>query len=186
PFLSAAHIYATIDQIYSGGTPWECLKVSSNITEYEVWYHNVDHVLTEIFNNSDFKDKFDYHAFTYTDQQGQRWWLDFMSGNYAWGQSDKIYADDHSTDDAMYCGIILSSDKTTISVTTGNIEYHSLYLSITNPHNSVCRVHNQAVVPIAFIVIPKGMYYVKRTQRKVLRVYFSGGTHEETQRQSKY
>lgn len=98
PFLSAAHMYATIDRIHLGGTPWECLKVSPNISgeenppswmraEYEVWYRNVDHVLTEMLDNSDFKDKFDYRAFTYTDQRGQRRWSDFMSGNYAWGQS---------------------------------------------------------------------------------------------------
>lgn len=31
PFLSAAHMYATIDQIQSGGTPWECLKVSPDV-----------------------------------------------------------------------------------------------------------------------------------------------------------
>ena len=91
-------MYATIDRIDSGGTPWECLKVSPNIdgeenppswmrAEYEVWYRNVDHVLTEMLNNPDFKDKFDYRAFTYVDQQGQRQWSDFMSGNYAWHQS---------------------------------------------------------------------------------------------------
>lgn len=57
----------------------------------------------------------------------------------------------------MYCGIILGSDKTTVSVATGNVEYHPLYLSITNPHNSVRRAHNQAVVPIAFLAIPKGV-----------------------------
>ena len=57
----------------------------------------------------------------------------------------------------MYCGIILGSDKTTVSVATGNVEYHPLYLSISNPHNSVRRAHNQAVIPIAFLAIPKGM-----------------------------
>jgi len=57
----------------------------------------------------------------------------------------------------MYCGIILGSDKTTVSVATGNVEYHPLYLSISNPHNTVRRAHNQAVIPIAFLAIPKGM-----------------------------
>ncbi|KAG9317724.1 hypothetical protein JVU11DRAFT_1940 [Chiua virens] len=82
PFLFAAHMYATIDQIQSGGAPWECMKVSPNMNrdenlpswkraEYEVWYCDVDCVLTKMLDNADFKDKFDYRSFTYTDSQGQ-------------------------------------------------------------------------------------------------------------------
>ncbi|KAI0287589.1 hypothetical protein B0F90DRAFT_1605348, partial [Multifurca ochricompacta] len=56
---------------------------------------------------------------------------------------------------AMYCPIILGSDKTTVSVATGHVEYHPLYLSIGNIHNTVCRAHHNAIVPIAFLAIPK-------------------------------
>ena len=56
----------------------------------------------------------------------------------------------------MYCPIILGSDKTTVSVATGQVEYHPLYLSIGNPHNGVRRAHRNAVTPIAFLAIPKG------------------------------
>jgi len=56
----------------------------------------------------------------------------------------------------MYCPIILGSDKTTVSVATGNVEYHPLYLSIGNVHNSLCQAHRNAVIPIAFLAIPKG------------------------------
>jgi hypothetical protein len=55
----------------------------------------------------------------------------------------------------MYCPIILGSDKTTVSVATGHVEYHPLYLSIGNPHNAVRRAHRNAVTPIAFLAIPK-------------------------------
>ena len=55
----------------------------------------------------------------------------------------------------MYCPIILGSDKTTVSVATGHVEYHPLYLSIGNPHNTVRRAHRNAVTPIAFLAIPK-------------------------------
>ena len=58
----------------------------------------------------------------------------------------------------MYCPIILGSDKTTVSVGTGNVEYHPLYLSIGNPHNSVRCAHQNVVTPIAFLAIPKGEY----------------------------
>lgn len=55
----------------------------------------------------------------------------------------------------MYCGVILGSDKMTVSVATGHVEYHLLYLSIGNPHNSIRRAHQNAVTPIGFLAIPK-------------------------------
>ena len=97
--MSAYHMYATIDQIRLGGTPWECLTVSQEegpeeenpptwkMAEYQVWFRNVDCVIANMLNNPDFKNQFDYHPFIYTDSQGQRRWMDFMSGNYAWRQS---------------------------------------------------------------------------------------------------
>ena len=57
----------------------------------------------------------------------------------------------------MYCPIILGSDKTTVSVATGNVEYHPLYLSLGNIHNAARRGHRNGVIPIAFLAIPKGM-----------------------------
>ncbi len=55
----------------------------------------------------------------------------------------------------MYIGVILGSDKTTVSVATGNVEYHPLYISIGNIHNSARRGHRNAVIPIGFLAIPK-------------------------------
>ena len=55
----------------------------------------------------------------------------------------------------MYCPIILGSDKTTVSVATGQVEYHPVYLLIGNPHNAVRRAHRNAVIPIAFLPILK-------------------------------
>jgi hypothetical protein len=55
----------------------------------------------------------------------------------------------------MYCPIILGSDKTTVSVATGHVEYHPLYLSISNPHNTVRHAHRNAVIPITFLAILK-------------------------------
>ena len=40
---------------------------------------------------------------------------------------------------------------------TGNVEYHPIYLSIGNVHNSIRRAHRNAVVPIGFLAIPKSM-----------------------------
>lgn len=73
---------------------------------------------------------------------------------------DTIFEEDESTDGAMLCPIILGSDKTTVSVATGNVEYHPLYLSIGNVHNTVRRAHRNAVVPIGFLAIPKGLVFL--------------------------
>ena len=68
-----------------------------------------------------------------------------------------IYAEDPVNNNGAMCvPIILGSDKTTVSVGTGDIEYHPLYLSIGTIHNSVRRAHRNGVVPIGFLAIPKG------------------------------
>lgn len=51
--------------------------------------------------------------------------------------------------------IILGADKTTVSVATGHVEYHPLYLTIGNISNALRRAHCNAVVPIGFLAIPK-------------------------------
>ncbi|KAI0289103.1 hypothetical protein B0F90DRAFT_1672605 [Multifurca ochricompacta] len=71
------------------------------------------------------------------------------------GCSDEIFASNADAFGAMYCPIILGCDKTTVSVATGHVEYHPLYLSIGNIHNTIRRAHRNAVVPIAFLAIPK-------------------------------
>jgi hypothetical protein len=55
----------------------------------------------------------------------------------------------------MFVPVILGSDKTTVSVATGNNEYYPLYVSIGNIHNNVRRAHRNGVVLIAFLAIPK-------------------------------
>ena len=67
-----------------------------------------------------------------------------------------IYDNDPTTEGAMYCAVVLGSDKTTVSVATGNVEYHPLYLSVGNIHNEARRGHRNGVIPVAFLAIPKG------------------------------
>jgi len=56
----------------------------------------------------------------------------------------------------MFVPIVLGSDKTVVSVGTGNTEYHPLYLSIGNVHNGARRAHRDAMVVIRFLAQPKG------------------------------
>ena len=55
----------------------------------------------------------------------------------------------------MFVPIILGSDKTTVSVATGQNEYYPLYASIGNIHNNVRRAHCNGLVLIGFLAIPK-------------------------------
>jgi Plavaka transposase len=57
---------------------------------------------------------------------------------------------------AMFVPIILGSDKTTVSVGTGNNEYWPLYGSIGNIHNNIRRAHGSGLVLIGFLAIPHG------------------------------
>jgi Plavaka transposase len=55
----------------------------------------------------------------------------------------------------MFAPVILGSDKTTVSVATGNNEYYPLYASVGNVHNNVRRAHRNALSLIGFLAIPK-------------------------------
>ncbi len=63
---------------------------------------------------------------------------------------------DPATHGSMLMPIVLGADKTTVSVATGNQEYHPLYMSLGNLMNDMRRAHREAVIPIAFLAIPKG------------------------------
>ncbi|KAG1898506.1 uncharacterized protein F5891DRAFT_1190888 [Suillus fuscotomentosus] len=81
-------------------------------------------------------------------------WQDFMSGNWAWNQADKI-SDDPDTHSSTFVPVILGSDKTTVSVATGQNDYYPLYASIRNVRNNVHRAHRNAVAVIGFLAMPK-------------------------------
>lgn len=55
----------------------------------------------------------------------------------------------------MLVPIILGADKTVVSAATGNQEFHPLYASVGNVWNNVRRAHGEAVVPLAFLAVPK-------------------------------
>ncbi|KIM67665.1 hypothetical protein SCLCIDRAFT_20711 [Scleroderma citrinum Foug A] len=107
--------------------------------------------------NPDFADDMDYQPFReYDTKTSTRHWQDFMSGDWAWRQADMI-AQDPDCLGSTFVLIILGSDKTTVSVATGQNNYYPLYLSIGNIHNSVRRAHRNGVVLIGFLAMPKTM-----------------------------
>ena len=89
---------------------------------------------------------------------GEKWYIVLLSlklkiSNFVYLQ-DKI-AKDWNTHGAMIVPIIYGSDKTTVSVATGNNEYWPVYISIGNIHNNVWRAHQDGLVLLRFLPIPK-------------------------------
>ncbi|KAH9008887.1 hypothetical protein EDB84DRAFT_1280891, partial [Lactarius hengduanensis] len=104
--------------------------------------------------NPDFDCEFDYIPFCEFDAKKRRRWQDFMSGDWAWREANRIAADP-TTRGSLLVPLILGSDKTTVSVATDQNEYYPLYLSIGNVRNNVRRAHRNAVVLLGFLAIPK-------------------------------
>ena len=66
-----------------------------------------------------------------------------------------IIAQDVQNHGIVFCPIILGSDKTTVSVATGQNEYYPLYMSNGLIHNNVRQGHRNGVALIALLAIPK-------------------------------
>ncbi len=64
-------------------------------------------------------------------------------------------ARDPKTHGSMFVPIILGSDKTTVSVATGQTDYYPLYLSIGNLHNNIRQSHRGGVALTGFLAIAK-------------------------------
>ncbi|KAI9570938.1 hypothetical protein HD554DRAFT_2203708 [Boletus coccyginus] len=112
----------------SGGTaPW----IDAT---YEVHFRDPQQFAWNILKNPDFKDEIDYTPY------------------HEW-RSTPV----ECTTVAVFVPIILRSDKTMVSVATGQNNYYSLYLSIRNVQNSVRHAHYNAVMLIGFLAIAKSM-----------------------------
>ncbi|KZT70892.1 hypothetical protein DAEQUDRAFT_688244 [Daedalea quercina L-15889] len=166
PFANADDMLATIDAIPHGDAPWYCFEVGyegqlpdgdvpSWMTErYRVWARDIRVIMDILVENEDFDGEVDYAPYSEVKADGSRVLTNLMSGNWAWRQADKI-AEDPTTHGAMFAPFLLASDKTTVSVATGQNEYYPLYISFGNIHNNVRRAHRNAVHVLAFLAIAK-------------------------------
>ncbi|KIJ06930.1 hypothetical protein PAXINDRAFT_91248, partial [Paxillus involutus ATCC 200175] len=122
---------------------------------FDVWYRDPHEVVKNMLANADYKDEMDYAPFREFSSEGdEQQWQDFMSGSWAWSQADEL-ANDPNTHGATFVPIVLGSNKTTVSVGTGNNEYYPLYVSFGNVRNNVRCAHRDAVSVTAFLAIPK-------------------------------
>ncbi|KAF8899566.1 hypothetical protein CPB85DRAFT_1565532 [Mucidula mucida] len=161
PFSDHNHLFNSINAIPFRSAPWKCFQTADDPTlprtaplwmkeRYQIWYRNPDVVIANTLSNPDFAEEFDTRPYVHLGADGKQRWSEFMSGNYSWN-----HADDPTTKGAMYVPIIVGSDKTTVSVMTGNVEYHPLYMMIGNIHGGARRAHRNGVIPIGFLAIPK-------------------------------
>ncbi|KAH9930567.1 hypothetical protein B0H21DRAFT_781092 [Amylocystis lapponica] len=164
-FESTEDMYATIDSIQHGDAPWETFTVryggpltpdspSWKRAEYHVHCRNTRTVAHNMLANKDFHNHFDYVPFQEYTAPDTTQFSNVMSGQWAYTQATRI-ASDPQTHGSMLVPVILGADKTTVSVATGQNDFHPVYMSLANPHNSVRRAHRDALLPVAFLSIPK-------------------------------
>ncbi|KIN97816.1 hypothetical protein M404DRAFT_39480, partial [Pisolithus tinctorius Marx 270] len=163
-FANHTDLYRVIDSMSVGAVKWENFKITYKRKRdapwmfdiYDVWYRDPRRVIHNLLGHADLKDQMDFMPYREFDATSdQRRWEDFMSGDWAWDKSDKIIGDNPSAAGATLVPIILGSDKTTVSVATGQTDYYPLYLSIGNVRNTTRRAHCDAVVLIGFLAMPK-------------------------------
>ncbi|KAI6014199.1 hypothetical protein EDC04DRAFT_2609066 [Pisolithus marmoratus] len=133
PYANHEHLYSTIDAISEGDAPWTSFSMQSveaGGSGGPSWKHSV------------------------FGEKGQCVWSDFMTGNWPWNQCNEL-SKDPDNHGAMFVPIILGSDKTTVSVATGNNEYYPLYISAGNVHNGMRHAHGEAVSLLGFLSIPE-------------------------------
>ncbi|KAJ7932345.1 hypothetical protein B0H13DRAFT_2518823 [Mycena leptocephala] len=165
PFADHTDLYSTIDAIQQGDVPWESFSVQYSgplpegevpewmTQKYEVWFRSPLGIFEKQLANPDFKDEIDW-APKRIFKDGKRQFVDLFSGNWAWKQADEI-AKDPNTHGAMFVPSVLGSDKTTVSVGTGNTEFYPLYGGVGNLFNGARRAHRDGLSIMAFLSIPK-------------------------------
>ncbi|KAK0474073.1 hypothetical protein IW261DRAFT_1423188 [Armillaria novae-zelandiae] len=124
PFQSCDDMYDAIDKIQLGGNVSYVLQIWTSL--YQHLIGNTSHT------SPDFAKEFEMTPYVHLGPDGKRRWSEFMSRNFAWQHATEIHEADPTTNGAMLVPIILGSDKTTVSVATGNVEYHLAYISIGN------------------------------------------------------
>ncbi|KAG1838891.1 hypothetical protein F4604DRAFT_1885392 [Suillus subluteus] len=155
PFANHRDMYATIDATPLGDTPWKSFTLCYNGAkpeqdippwmdgQYDVWYRDPLEMTRGILANCDFNGGIEYSPYCDYTTEDKQYWKNFMSGDWAWKQADVI-AQNEENHGSTFVPLIIGSDKTVVSVTTGQTDYHPLYLSIGNIHNTT-KEHNDDI-----------------------------------------
>ncbi|KAL6298134.1 hypothetical protein BKA93DRAFT_754399 [Sparassis latifolia] len=144
PFEDTKDLYQRIDNTLLGEVRWQTFNMSykgpkpdSDVPAwmeggYDVWFRDPRLVAQNMLSNPDFDGEIDYsimHQFECEAPHECRL-QNFMSGDW------DLITQDPDTHSSTFVPIILSSDKTTVSVAMGQNEYYPLYMLIGNVHNN--------------------------------------------------
>ncbi|KAJ3572043.1 hypothetical protein NP233_g3352 [Leucocoprinus birnbaumii] len=161
PFASVNELHSKIDAIPYHNVKWRSASITYKgdipngphpswmDSKYDFWYRDPLELVRSIIANPSFCDEFDYAPYQEYINNDHRF-HHFMSGDWAWRQADLI-GQDVKNHGSMFVPIILGSDKTTVSVGTGDNSYWPIYLSIGNIHNNARRGHRNGVVLLGFL-----------------------------------
>ena len=98
PWNSAKELYDTIDSIQASNTPWKTYNFTYKgpkpdgaapqwmEQEYELNMRDILAVVEQQLATSEFDGKFDYTPYQEFGPNGERVWLNLMSGHWAWKQ----------------------------------------------------------------------------------------------------
>ncbi|KAF8447545.1 hypothetical protein L210DRAFT_3609849 [Boletus edulis BED1] len=164
PFANHQHLYQLIDQIMEEEM-WQSFEMQHadahdpsappwKQATYQMYLRDPMKLLEQQLSNPELKDFMDYAPSQVFGEKDQRVWSNFMTGNWAWHQCNEL-AEQEENHGAMFVPVILASDKTVVSVATGQNEYWPIYITTGNVHNSARRAHGQAVSLLGFLSIPK-------------------------------
>ncbi|KAG2109797.1 hypothetical protein BD769DRAFT_1630402 [Suillus cothurnatus] len=166
-FTDHRDVYKTIDSTHLGDVQWQSclLKYTGEHAvddtapwmedSYNVWFHDPHDVVQNMLANPDYTLEMDLQPYReFVTETDECQWQDFMSGDWAWNQVDQI-SDDLDTHGSTFVPVILGSNKTTVSVATGQNNYYPLYVSIGSVRNNVCCAHHNVVAVIGFLAMPK-------------------------------
>lgn len=99
PFATARDMYETIDTSKVGDVPWESFKLkyegikpaeevpSWMDDEYEVWYRDPREIVHNILANTSFEGSVNSTPYQPFNNDGERQYDNFMSGDWAWRQA---------------------------------------------------------------------------------------------------
>ncbi|KXN87059.1 Cytochrome P450 3A41, partial [Leucoagaricus sp. SymC.cos] len=163
PFEDIKHLYKLINSIPHGNIPWEQLDIfyQGDLTvlwmkkKWEVWYHDSLKVMEIQIANPEFCCKMDFAPkWVHDGKMGSQLYKDLMSRTWAWDQAN-ILTENPDNHGSMFAPIVLGSDKTTVSVATGQNDYYPLYALLGNLQNDACHSHSNTMTIISFLTIPK-------------------------------
>ncbi|TFL04889.1 hypothetical protein BDV98DRAFT_580880 [Pterulicium gracile] len=159
-FMSKTELYKfykLVDAIANSTVPWRSFTVRYTgpkpttglvpewmNSKYEVWYCNSLQLLKSMLDNPKFNGCFELVSCKECNKVGKRRYKNLFSGDWVLCKASKILQEHPKLAGSLIVPTVCGSDKTTVSVMTGGSAFWPMYLS--------------AVLPVAFLAIPKSMH----------------------------